>query len=142
MYDYIYGSYVSCIVMCHLVCMEILKSPFNYGQDDKLFNSGFYQLVEENKNRGWIDETLEKKMKKLNRLRNNFEHSKNAKRVVNSIDSGDSELAKQYNPHLYPKLEKKALFAMKLVNEIIWDFHLRLAPAESKNDETTDSTQK
>lgn len=128
MYDYVYGAYVSCIVMCHLVCMEVLKAPFSVGLDEKLFTCGFSELIMENKKRGWIDNELEKDLIRLNKTRNNLAHSKSSKKVIKKLDMGDYTLAKLYDPNFYSKLEREAIFAMKLVHTMICDTRLRFAP--------------
>ena len=133
MYDYVYGAYVSCIVMCHLVCMEVLKSPFDSGSERNIFEYGFSKLVEENKNRGWIDDELRKDLLKLNRIRNRFEHSKDFKNIIKDLDQGDNELGKLYDQYSYEYLERKVVFAMKLVHKVILDTRLMFAPPESRD---------
>lgn len=129
MYNYVYGAYVSCIVMCHLVCMEVLKAPFNISTEEEIFEYGFSKLVKENKKRGWIDNEMVKDLIKLNNIRNNFSHSKKARRIIKDLDKGKKELAELYDPNSYQKLESNAIFAMSLVHRLIWDSRLMFSPS-------------
>ena len=135
MYDYVYGAYVSCIVLCHLVCMEVLKSPFNSGSERNIFEYGFSKLLEENKNRGWIEDDLSNDLLKLNRIRNKFEHSKDSRKIIKDLDQGKNELGKLYDPNSYEYLERKVVFAMKLVHRVIFDTRLMFAPAKDSVDD-------
>jgi hypothetical protein len=135
MYDYVYGAYVSCIVLCHLVCMEVLKSPFNSGSERNIFEYGFSKLLEENKNRGWIEDDLSNDLLKLNRIGNKFEHSKDSRKIIKDLDQGKNELGKLYDPNSYEYLERKVVFAMKLVHRVIFDTRLMFAPAKDSVDD-------
>ena len=132
MHDFVYGAYVSCIVMCHMTIMEILKSPFSHGTEEKIFKYGFNGLIMESEKRGWLDDKLNKDLKRLNRIRNNLEHSKSPREVVKRADKGDYSLAELYHPSFYSSLEKKAIFAMRLLHRVIWDVRLRFAPPDLK----------
>ena len=128
MYDFVYGAYASCIVMCHMTIMEILKSPFSLGPDEKIFMYGFDGLIMESEKRGWLDDGLKKDLKRLNRIRNNLAHSKSPREIIERMDKGDYSLAELYHPSSYSLLEKKAIFAMNLLHKVIWDARLRFAP--------------
>ena len=125
MYDFVYGAYVSCIVMCHLTIIEILKSPFSLGPDEKIFKYGFNGLIMESEKRGWMDDKLKKDLIRLNRIRNNLAHSKSPREITKRANKGDYSLAELYHPGFYSSLEKKAIFAMKLVYRVSWDMRLR-----------------
>ena len=72
---------------------------------------------------------------KKSRIRNKFEHSKDSRKIIKDLDQGKNELGKLYDPNSYEYLERKVVFAMKLVYRVIFDTRLMFAPAKDSVDD-------
>ena len=76
---FVYEAYIACIVLCQLLCTEVLKAPFSLELDTektKTFTAGFSTLIDENEKIGRIPKKISKNLYKLKKIRDNFEHTK------------------------------------------------------------------
>lgn len=117
---FVYEAYVACIVLCQLLCAEVLKAPFSLEIDTentKTFTAGFSKLIDENEKIGRIPKKISKNLYKLKKIRDNFEHTKQPRKIICDLEMGNQRLAELYSIKNYGSLESEALFGIKLV---IW----------------------
>lgn len=75
---YIYEQFVACILMCHLVCSEMLKSYYRPipGSIDMVNRFGFKELIDKARSDKIISEDISKKLHEMRKFRNLLEHTK------------------------------------------------------------------
>ena len=115
---FVYEAYVACIILCQLLCAEVLKAPFSYEKDTekaKIFTAGFSELINKNKKIGRIPKNISKDLYKLKKIRDSFEHTKPPQTVINELNIGNPCLAELYSLRDYGTLEDETLFSIKLV---------------------------
>ena len=74
---YIYGQFIASIVMCQLVCFEMLKNPYrSRGKFDIVNQYGFNDLINRAQSDKFISKEIACKLHGMRKFRNLLEHTK------------------------------------------------------------------
>lgn len=74
---FINGEFIACILMCQLVCSEMLKAHYRWtGKIDFVNKAGFDQLIKQALSDGFINHEIADKLHSMKRFRNSLEHTK------------------------------------------------------------------
>ena len=107
--NFIYSNHVSTMIMCQLVCEEMLKAPYRYhGKLDLVSKATLNELIEKAEKDGFIQKSDRARLHKIRKFRNTLEHTK---------DFSDNRMRILIAPSLFStKFQKQATESMKLAD--------------------------
>jgi hypothetical protein len=75
---YVYGQFIACILMCQLVCSEMLKFYYRCapGHIDVVNQYGFKKLIDRAHSDNFISKDIADKLHEMRKFRNLLEHTK------------------------------------------------------------------
>jgi hypothetical protein len=75
--SFVNGYYIATILLCQLICYEMLKFPYrNTGKAEIVENYGFARLIDIAVKDGHIPEFIAGQIHRLRTIRNSLEHTK------------------------------------------------------------------
>ena len=111
------GAFAACIVMCQLVCEEMLKSPYRFKGDVRIVESKFVRLIDQAQKDGLIASRTARQLNWLRKTRNLISHSKDFSRLE-SKDWGRVMIMDGYTLD-DKRLERKAKRSFQIASDLL-----------------------